>query len=664
MKTIFYPLLLALTLFITKSTFGQCGEGTVEIRVTVVTDLKGDADTWSLKQGSTVLLSGGPYTAGKVNTDIQTVCVPANTELFFTFKDADNDGLSTGYFKVESCDNVVAYHTGYMATYRYAWIKAQPCSIAGEGEAEIYTRIIRPFNSDHISWKITGPGGSPEYAGQTMHQSSNYEFLRSVVPEGLPLEFRIINTDGGGISLNGEYEFGYNCVNLAKGGNDFDIMKVIPFTAPYSKSSGTVFEHQVKNVDFDRASMIGELCEGGYILSGTTGPENIPPLHQAVLVKVSPSGTIIWNKEYGGGGNESAAAVIQNSDGGFTAAGSFSPDGSTNQDVYVFRTDLDGNMLWDRLIGGSSRESANAITGLAAGGFITAGTTNSSGAGSYDAYLVKLDESGNPIWSHTYGNAFYNTATAVSELPGGDLLVSGTTKFSNNQPYNQSEADAWYFRVNSNGSLVYDKAIGGSNADILNCLRVIDKNYAIAAGYTSSYSSGTKAYLVKINIATGDTVWTSVFGETGTEIIYSADVTPEGNYLLTGSQGSYYSNNQAVFIALVSPAGEILWTKTLARPGTNISGVSGVAASTGGFVLTGDTYFETFPDNRPDIYFLKTDENGELVSVPRISGDTVFCEGDKVNLMASKIDVESGMTYTWSNGDTGRIAQVTQAGEY
>ena len=411
--------------------------------------------------------------------------------------------------------------------------------------------------------------------------------------------------------------------------------------------------------------MIRELCEGGYVIAGSTGPENIAPLHQAVLMKTSPGGDIIWSKEYGVDGNETAHAVVQNSDGGFTAAGYQTEDGSTNQNIYLFRTDLEGNVLWERNFGGSGREDAYSLTGTSDGGFLTAGMTNTSGYGKTDAYVVKFSSAGVPVWDYEFGNAFDNYAAAVTQIPGGDFLIAGRTKFSDNQPWNDSENDAWYFRINGNGGLVYNKVIGGSQADVLTCVKVVNKKYAVAAGYTKSSSPGkTLAYLVKFNIASGDTVWTIAYGKTGTEFINSIDITPDGNYLLTGSNGDSYEKTEAIFISMVSPGGELMWMKNITRPGANITGHYGIASSTGGYVLTGESYYETFPENRPDIYFMKTDDDVSLVSVPEISGDSLFCEGGKASLQASEIRVGSGITYTWSNSLTGRTIQVNQGGSY
>ncbi len=668
MKKTFYALLMTM-FFPFLQVFGQCDQGSVEITVTVVTDLNGNENTWTLKQGSTVLLSGGPYTSGQINTDVRTVCVPEGTEMFFTFSDAGANGIGTGYYKVESCSNILAYHTGSMASNKYAWIKAQACSMAGPGESEVYTRIVRPSSMDQISWSITGPGGSPVYGGRTMPSNSNDEFIRTVVPEGGPIEFRILNTKGGGIysfpSDAGYYEIGYHCITIARGGDDFDILGVVPFTAPFSEQNGNVFDHQIRNVDTDKGAMIRELCEGGYIIAGSTGPENISPLHQASLVKTSPAGDIIWSKNYGGEGNENANAVVRNPDGGFTAAGYQTAAGSSNQNLYVFRTDLNGNLLWEKNFGSTGIENAVAVVATSDGGFLIAGSTTGFGAGKADAYLVKLNASGNPLWGQVYGNAYDNYPSDIVELAGGDFLVVGKTKPSDNQPWNDSENDAWIFRIRSDGSLVYDRSFGGMKADVLSCVRMVDKKSAIAAGYTSSAVAGkTLAYLVKFNMATGDTLWTKAFGVTGTEKVNSMDLTSGRNVLLTGSFGDSYTNTQSVFLTLASTTGEITRTMTVSRPGANISGNCGIASTEGGYVITGETYYQTFPGNRPDMYFMKTGDDGSLVTVPEISGDTAFCEGGKARLQASEIKVESGITYTWSNGATGRSIEVTSGGSY
>ena len=589
---------------------------------------------------------------------------------YFTFRDAGSNGIGSGYFMVESCGNILAYHTGYMASFKYATVRAQSCQLAAKGQAEVYTKLKRIISSDDIRWSITGRGGLPVYESGKMENLSNFDFIRTLVPEGEELEFRILNLEGGGFSSSGSqygsYEVGYNCVKVAEGGQDFDIIKTIPFTAPFSVSRNNVFEHITGEYDNDRAARVKALCEGGYIIAGTSGPENIDPQNQVCLIKLNPEGDILWTKKYGKSDREMAKDVSQTSEGGFIVTGSQILPGTGNTNIYLLKTDYQGNVLWDRNIGGAGLETGNSVIETTDGGYLIAGTSNDAGGlGGYDAYLIKTSSTGATLWDRFYGNAYLNNASAIIELPGGDLLMAGSTAISNNTPWNDDEADAWVVRMKSNGDFVYSKTFGGDMGDMFNCLKLLDNKQVLAGGYTKSLNPGkTQAYIVLLDIASGDLVWEKAFGKDGSETLSALDITPDGNIFATGTMGNYYTNSQKAFISLLKPNGELINTNYISHPDVNVTSNSGICTADGGYFLTGETYFRTFPENRPDILYLKTDNTMSLVSLPEITGDTLFCEGESLVLSVKDIPVESGITYTWSTGESSKNIKVTEPGIY
>lgn len=644
--------------------FTQCEPGDVEIKVTFVSDLTGNQNDWTLTQGDEIILSGGPYSAGTIHTDIQTACVKEGSDLTFKFHDLDHYGIY-GYFLIESCGNILAYHTGYMASYKYALIHAQAPILASEGEVEIYTFLNDVYSGDDLRWSITGVGGSPVYGSGNMSGNYNYEFKRTVVPEGIPLEYRLLNLNGGGLSSNGTYEVGYNCVKVKSGHDDFDILKIVEFDAPFTNQENVVFEKKIGNVDNENGEMISELCEGGFIIAGNNGPENIDPLHQIYLIKTNSAGEIIWKKQYGGNGKDEAKSVCQLENGNYLISGITTTPTNYKTNAFTMIVNHNGDSLLFKEIGGDENEKFFNAIETSKNDILAAGETNSFGNGLLDIYLVKTDALGELIFEKTYGNEFNNKANSVAELSDGSYLVVGGSNNSNNTPWNGDEKDALILKTNNNGIQQYYKTFGNPDLyDVLNDVKIIDKNTAIAGGTTGTSNKAQQAYLIKFNPLHGDTLWTLSFGSEEDDVINSLDIDSEGNYIVFGNQGNWYGNNQKAFIAAISPDGKLLWTKSYYHEGVNSSANSGIASSKGGYAVVGQTYYKTFPDNRSDIYFFKTDDSGTLVSKPKISGDTVFCEGDIVTLTASEIKVESGINYEWSNGMEGQTIEVSEPGDY
>ena len=659
--------LLAFALFIVVQfmTYSQCQPREVEIKVTFVSDMNGDENDWQLKLNGTIILKDGPFTQGEIGTYIQTVCVAEDSELDFVFHDAGGNSFF-GSIKVESCGNLLYYHSGYMASYLYAKIHAQACNLAQENEVEVFSSLKDVITFDDLRWSITGVGGSPVYGSGALHNNYNYEFKRTVVPEGIPLEYRLINLNGGGLSNDGIYEIGYNCVNVATGGDDFDILKVIAFDAPFANPGNIVFEKKIGAEDVDNGRMVQELCEGGYIIAGVTGPENINPLHQAYLIKTNAYGEVIWDRQYGGNGNDLTNSVKQMSDGGYLMSGSTVIEGETLTKAAIIKAGSDGDIIFFTSFGGDKTDVMNDAIETRDNGIVSIGSTSSEGAGKYDVYLAKANAEGSVQFTQTYGDEFDNFATSITELADGSLLMVGYGRSSDATPWNDNAVDALILRTSNTGVQNYYRTLDGPSGlgDQLYALKALPSYQAIAGGYTKVDGKGTEAYLIKFNAINGDTIWTLSYGEDDDDIISAIDIDQDGNYIVFGTTGNWYTKTQKVFISAVSESGELLWTKFISNPGVNVSANSGLVSSKGGYVITGGTYFNTFPDNRPDLYFFKTDENVAFVSQPEISGVNIFCEGETIVLTASQMDVGSGISYSWSNGMTGQSIEVGVAEDY
>ena len=124
--------------------------------------------------------------------------------------------------------------------------------------------------------------------------------------------------------------------------------------------------------------------DGGFLLAVCTGG-------QLRVTKISWVGEPVWIKQVAepiprGCGN----SLEFTSDGGYIVAGCTSPAGGGNEDAYVVRLDPQGNRRWEKILGGSGNDCANAVRETADGGYIVAGWSESFGAGDRDVYLVKL----------------------------------------------------------------------------------------------------------------------------------------------------------------------------------------------------------------------------------------------------------------------------------
>jgi hypothetical protein len=146
----------------------------------------------------------------------------------------------------------------------------------------------------------------------------------------------------------------------------------------------------------DFASSVVQTSDGGYALAGSTlsygmGGRNFGDFW---LVKTDASGSIQWNKTYGGTKDDYASSVVQTSDGGYTLAGSAQLYGNYSEDAWLVKTDSSGSMQWNKTYGGTKYDIALSLVQTSDGGYAIIGRTQSYGVGGLDFWLVKTDEEG------------------------------------------------------------------------------------------------------------------------------------------------------------------------------------------------------------------------------------------------------------------------------
>jgi len=148
----------------------------------------------------------------------------------------------------------------------------------------------------------------------------------------------------------------------------------------------------------ERGISVKATFDGGYILSGWTS-DSITFKDDLFLVKTDSIRNLIWSKTYGGVNHESVGHVYQVNDGGYLIAGYSDFYGVINNDFILIKTDSSGNITWNKTYGGLNFEECDALIQCSDGNYIMAGSTSSYGYGSGDILVIKVDSSGNEIWS-------------------------------------------------------------------------------------------------------------------------------------------------------------------------------------------------------------------------------------------------------------------------
>ncbi|MFZ8825540.1 MAG: hypothetical protein ACO2OT_01695 [Candidatus Caldipriscus sp.] len=259
------------------------------------------------------------------------------------------------------------------------------------------------------------------------------------------------------------------------------------YPRPYSSNnpmSAVSFAKTYGGTDYDGASSIQQTSDGGYIVAGETysfcvGWDDI------FLIKTDANGNIQWVKTYGGTSIDGAYFVQQTSDGGYIMAGYTGSFGAGSADIILIKTDANGNIQWAKTYGGISHDGAYFVQQTSDGGYIMAGYTGSFGAGSADIILIKTDANGNIIWAKTYGGTDYDWASSVQQTSDGGYIVAGYTG-----SFGAGWEDIFLIKTDANGNIQWAKTYGGTSIDGAYFVQQTSDGGYIMAGYTGSFRAG------------------------------------------------------------------------------------------------------------------------------------------------------------------------------
>jgi hypothetical protein len=206
---------------------------------------------------------------------------------------------------------------------------------------------------------------------------------------------------------------------------------------------------------------IQQTADSGYIIAGAgsnshTGGGPLDSL-KAILVKTNQSGDITWLKAYAGIKDNAVYSVQQTNDNGYIMAGHIRNSGMDSTDVYLVKTNPKGDTIWTRTFGGTDNDYAYSVKQTSDDGYIISGSTKSFGAGGSDVYLIKTDSNGNVQWSKTYGGASDDIGYCVRQTTEDGYIISGNTN-------SYGTYGAYLIKTDYSGNHLWSKAIVGYDA--------------------------------------------------------------------------------------------------------------------------------------------------------------------------------------------------------
>lgn len=293
-----------------------------------------------------------------------------------------------------------------------------------------------------------------------------------------------------------------------------------------------------------------ETSDGNYFITGYTASFGGGDL-DVYLIKIDPSGNLLWQKTYGSWGNDEGREIIRTADDNYVIVGTMGPaTGSVaTQDAFLIKIDLSGTILWQKYYGGSNKEFGNSVKQCPDGGFIVAGQTFSWGQNG-DTYIIRTNSTGDTLWTKMHSSPLADEAVWVTANADGSYAFAIRDSTASN------DVDVRALKLDANGAVVFDKVYGSTDKDTPKSIcSTSDGGYMVGAISRSFGWINPDMWLLKLD-GNGDLSWTTHFGGSDHEHCYKAKEWDNG-YIAVGHSKSYGSSSLKIMFVKMNANGAV-----------------------------------------------------------------------------------------------------------
>jgi hypothetical protein len=342
----------------------------------------------------------------------------------------------------------------------------------------------------------------------------------------------------------------------AKGGQDIWAIK-------FNNKGEKIWQKKFGGTDEDVAHSIVRTATNNYIILGSTLSANGDVSvnkgeRDAWIIGIDGDGNLLWEKTIGGSAQDELFNLKPDADGSYLMAGwTYSNDGDVTSnhgdaDAWIVKVDDHGNVLWQKTYGGSNQDVAFDATPVSDGGYIFCGRVVSIDGDAADrtvetfaGWFVKINAAGNIAGKVYAGESAYDYGTVALEAANGDYIFAGETNTSGAFDNFHGSRDAFVLRLDASGNVIWKKAFGGSQRDEPADLIETDDGNFIFAGLTMSNDGnvpqllgGEDAWIMKLN-GDGNIISNTTTGGVMNDNIFKIRQLNDNNFAFAGLTGSY-----------------------------------------------------------------------------------------------------------------------------
>ncbi len=487
----------------------------------------------------------------------------------------------------------------------------------------------------------------------------------------------------------------------------------------------------------------GNVYTTGYFMSTAdfdpgTGTYNLSSngTRDIFISKIDAAGNFVWAESIGSTGYDIGYGISTDATGNVYISGFFSDTvdfdpgagvynmaSAGGRDIFVCKLDPLGNLIWAKRMGGTSSEESSSIVLDANGNIYTTGyfqgtadfdpgtgIANLTSIIAWDAFICKLDNSGNYVWAKSFGCTNYEQGLSIATDATGNVYTTGnfkgTTDFDPGTGtlniVSSGSNDVFISKLDAAGNFVWAKTFGGTGQDYGKGIQIDTSGNIILSGFfqatvdfdpgTDTFnivSSGNYASFISKLDAAGNFIWAKSFqGNNGNNQVRNNDlaIDLQGNIYTTGyfqgvadfdpGSGNYYLSATAhvnIYVSKLDATGNFIWATSTGQYFDNRA--FGIAVDNDQSVYTTGSFSDS-ADFDPgvnvhmlqaagllDIFILKYINCGNMSL--STSQSNVACFGDSSGTITASVSGgTSPYSYLWSNGESSQQATGLSAGTY